>query len=344
MIGSIEINLSLEPIQNNLSGCFWNFKTYSDNSSIMPLNELRNLIDQAKKLGAETIILYDDYKTPYINFAEIQNYINDLNLTIQTFSDKNIGALPQNPNYTNCFKHKYSCFITLDGNVFPCQGLPLPIGNLHDHSLKKILEDSEIIENLKNHTHMIKGPCRKCPEFTNCYGCRGRAFALTGDYLASDPVCQKNHDKLEQITYLPMKVDKLIPQQKGMKVVSSLLNVEERFARVQSIFSDTSPFVNEDGSLEEIAYMEIMAQSAAVMNGFSKFDTGALPPGGFLLGGQKINIYKKTFANEKLITDIYKTAKFGNFGILTATIKREQEIIAEGEIKIFQNDGENNEI
>ncbi len=128
-----------------------------------------------------------------------------------------------------------------------------------------------------------------------------------------------------------------------MRVVSNLLEIGERYAKVESIFSSKSQFIKKDGSLEEITYMEIMAQSAAVMNGFEKFDTGAPDPAGFLIGGRKINIYAKTYAEEKLLIDIYKTAKFGNFGILTAKIKRGDDLIAEGEIKIYKNDGVQNE-
>ena len=223
--------------------------------------------------------------------------------------------------------------------VYPCAGMPLPIGNIRQKSLQRILEDSEVVQNIGNHTRMIKGPCRECDQFSNCYGCRGRAFALTGDYLASDPICPKNQDKLDNITTLPMSTQHLIPQKQGMRVVSRLLKIGERYGKVESVFSMNSPFINKDGSIEEMAYMEIMAQSAAAMNGFEKFDTGAPDPGGFLIGGQKIKIHTKAYVGEQLITDIYKTTKFGNFGILTATIKRQDDLIAEGEIKIYKNDG-----
>ena len=46
--------------------------------------------------------------------------------------------------------------------------------------------------------------------------------------------------------------------------------------------------------------------------------------------------------HEKLIIDIFKEAKFGNFGVLRATIKRDNELVSEGEIKIFKDDGANN--
>ncbi len=227
----------------------------------------------------------------------------------------------------------------MDGIVYPCAGMLLEIGNIRKASLKNILTDSEVIHNIRNHTQMIKGPCRGCKKFTNCCGCRGRAYRLTGDYLASDPICPKNQNKGDKITHLPMATNRLIPQEQGMRVVTTLLKVGERYGQVGSVFSTDSPFIKKDGSIEEMAYMEIMAQSAAAMHGFEKFDTGDRNHGGFLIGGQKINMYSNAFAGEKLITDIYKTTKFGNFGILTATIKRGDDLIAEGEIKIYGNDG-----
>ncbi|MCK5311842.1 MAG: SPASM domain-containing protein [Desulfobacteraceae bacterium] len=344
MIESIEINLDQKHSPSRLSDHFLDPEPSKQKNKILSPSEIINLITQADDLGAKKIVLYNNSKNPYPDIPKITDHIIKLNITSEILSDQSIESPPKDPVSIECLKHKYSCFVTLDGNIFPCKGLPLPIGNIHKDTLSKILTDSEIIENLKNHTSMIKGPCRQCNKFLNCYGCRGRAFALTGDYLASDPLCPENQDKLDKITYLPISVESFIPQKQGMRVVSTLLNIEERAAKVESVFSDKSPFVKKDGSLEEVAYMEIMAQSAAVMNGFSKFDTGAPPPGGFLVGGQKINIYKKSYIKEKLIIDIYKTAKFGGFGILSAIVKRGNETIAEGEIKIFQNDGESNEI
>jgi radical SAM protein with 4Fe4S-binding SPASM domain len=340
MIECIEIDLSSKQLANRFSNRFLS----SEHQENLSNKEINNLITQANELGAQKAILYFDPKNPYPDIEKITYHINHLKMVSEVFSNIMVCPLPKGSVVIECFKQKFSCFVTLDGNIYPCKGLPLSIGNIHQDTLGKILTDSEVIENLKNHEAMIKGPCRKCNAFSHCYGCRGRTFTLTGDYLASDPLCPKNQDKLNEITYLPMSVQHLIPQKQDMRVVSTLLKVGERFARVESVFSGKSPFVKSDGSLEEVAYMEIMAQSAAVMNGFSKFDTDAPPPSGFLVGGQKIHIYKKSFVKDKLKIDIYKTARFGGFGILTATVKRGQEIIAEGEIKIYHDNGENNEI
>ncbi len=308
------------------------------------LKKNNNLTRKHSKLhGASGF--YDKNNTCNIqNIDELIDFIRMQNMQVEIRSSGScMGMAALQYNDIQCTKHKFSCFVTYDGIVYPCAGTPLSIGNLRETTLDKIINDSEVFENLVNHENMIKGPCRECDSFSNCYGCRGRALSLTGDYLASDPLCTKNKGKSGMINYLPMAVADLIPQKRGMRLVSVLLTIGERCAEVESVFSRKSPFIKEDGTLEEIAYMEIMAQSAAVMNGFTKLNTGAPEPKGFLIGGQDIRIYTKTRAGEKLKTWIYKTVRFGNFGILTAKITRNQDLIAQGEIKIYQYDDENND-
>jgi radical SAM protein with 4Fe4S-binding SPASM domain len=74
----------------------------------------------------------------------------------------------------------------------PCVGLNVPLGNIRKRGLKEILSESRLLKDLKNHRQTIKGPCRTCDKAEQCYGCRGAAYQMTGDYLASDPLCWRN--------------------------------------------------------------------------------------------------------------------------------------------------------
>ncbi len=74
-----------------------------------------------------------------------------------------------------------------EGNVFPCRRFPISIGNLLNDSLKKIWEESDLLEKLRKKEN-LKGKCGSCG-INDCRGCRSLAFALTGDYLAEDPHC-----------------------------------------------------------------------------------------------------------------------------------------------------------
>lgn len=100
---------------------------------------------------------------------------------------------PQPPLVGNrCLRHLFSCLVNSTGEVMPCVGLNLSIGNIRRTPLKEILSNSQVREDLKNYRHTIKGPCGTCEKSDHCYGCRGAAYQMTGDYLASDPLCWRN--------------------------------------------------------------------------------------------------------------------------------------------------------
>lgn len=100
---------------------------------------------------------------------------------------------PQPPLVGNkCMRHQVSCLLTATGDVMPCVGVTIPLDNIRNNSLGHILKNSEVIRNLKNYREMITGECRDCDKAEECYGCRGAAYQLTGDYLASDPTCWRN--------------------------------------------------------------------------------------------------------------------------------------------------------
>jgi len=100
---------------------------------------------------------------------------------------------PQPPLVGNkCMRHQVSCVVTATGDVMPCVGVTIALDNIRDHKLAHILKHSEVVNNLKNYRNMIKGACRTCEKAEECYGCRGAAYQLTGDYLASDPTCWRN--------------------------------------------------------------------------------------------------------------------------------------------------------
>jgi radical SAM protein with 4Fe4S-binding SPASM domain len=100
---------------------------------------------------------------------------------------------PQPPLVGNrCMRHQVSCLVTATGEVMPCVGVTIGLGSIRRQPLATILETSEVIANLKNFRQTIKGQCRDCDKAEICYGCRGAAYQLTGDYLAADPTCWRN--------------------------------------------------------------------------------------------------------------------------------------------------------
>ncbi len=97
-----------------------------------------------------------------------------------------------------CNRHLYSCVVTSQGYVMPCIGVDIKIGNIREDKLKNILIYSNVRDELVNIKTNIKGPCRTCENNSECYGCRGNAYNITGDYLAADPTCWKHGDTVSR--------------------------------------------------------------------------------------------------------------------------------------------------
>ena len=81
-------------------------------------------------------------------------------------------------------------FISYRGDVQTCGFLDISAGNLieNDFDFGKIWLESEFLEEIRNLSG-YKGNCGICEYVGICGGCRARAFAMNGDYLAADPVC-----------------------------------------------------------------------------------------------------------------------------------------------------------
>jgi radical SAM protein with 4Fe4S-binding SPASM domain len=80
------------------------------------------------------------------------------------------------------------CFISHEGEVYPCGYLPVIAGDLRKQTFRDIWENSQVFHELRD-TNNLKGKCGCC-EFRNvCMGCRARAYAATGDFMDEEPFC-----------------------------------------------------------------------------------------------------------------------------------------------------------
>ncbi|MBI1811436.1 MAG: SPASM domain-containing protein, partial [Nitrospirae bacterium] len=237
-----------------------------------------------------------------------------------------------------CLRHQFSCAIDSYGYVQPCVGVTIPVGNIREKKLADIIRESEVMQDLKNYKKTIKGPCSECLNLNKCYGCRGAAYQLTGDYLASDPLCWKNADRQDDIVRLPVNASELIPHKPPMLIVKKLVAIKERESITEVEISKDTIFVSEDGRLDEASYPELIAQSIAAQDGFRKIKNGNGGSKGFLLGVKNLEILGSARVGDTLRVSVCKLAKYGGFGVIKGEIFKGEDIIARGEIKVWQDE------
>jgi radical SAM protein with 4Fe4S-binding SPASM domain len=75
-----------------------------------------------------------------------------------------------------------------NGDVTPCPYLPVFAGTLRGGSLADLWTSSELFTGIRRRTSLA-GRCGECEMNAHCGGCRARAYGMTGDLMAEDPLC-----------------------------------------------------------------------------------------------------------------------------------------------------------
>ena len=97
------------------------------------------------------------------------------------------SPLLQNYAHGSCPAGKYYCRITPLGDITPCPYMPVSAGNVRESSFADLWHGAKVFDDLREPA--LGGRCGACEFSRICGGCRCRAYATYGDYLAEDPAC-----------------------------------------------------------------------------------------------------------------------------------------------------------
>lgn len=234
-----------------------------------------------------------------------------------------------------CLRHQYSCVINAAGDVTPCVGVTVTLGNIRQKPLADILAQSNVLRNLKDFRRTIKGPCRECDKAETCYGCRGAAYQLTGDYLASDPLCWRNAGTVDPNPSLPSPAAQWLPHRPPMAMVDALAEFGE-WSRIEATIAPDNLFLR-DGVLDSEALPEIAAQASAVVSGFEEENHQIR---GMLTGVRDVTVSAPVHCGDKLAVWVRKSVQIDNYYTVDFRICLPSgEVCAQGELSLCRLDG-----
>jgi AdoMet-dependent heme synthase len=163
-------------------------------------SELLPTMDLAEEVGAKALHLFfmvptgrgrEDCQISAMRHEELLRQISEesqrRSIEIQVVCVPQYARVPHRGRPGGCLAGRSFVFISRSGEVNPCGYMPIKAGNIREKSFTHIWNDSEIFRSLR--TNSLKGRCGKCAYSKPCGGCRARAYAQTGEYLDSDPLC-----------------------------------------------------------------------------------------------------------------------------------------------------------
>jgi heme b synthase len=87
-----------------------------------------------------------------------------------------------------CIAAQTICLIDCFGNLKPCSYFHSSVGNVKQVPFKQLWFESKVFNDLRDFKR-YKGKCGECEYVNVCGGCRARADAIYGDYMAEEPFC-----------------------------------------------------------------------------------------------------------------------------------------------------------
>jgi radical SAM protein with 4Fe4S-binding SPASM domain len=115
---------------------------------------------------------------PHFVKTVLENAATDTDAKIRTYSG-GAGGCPAGTHYMG---------IRPNGDVTPCPYLPVFAGNLRREALSDLWTSSQLFTDIRRRS-ALEGKCGPCEMNGHCGGCRARAYGMTGNLMAEDPLC-----------------------------------------------------------------------------------------------------------------------------------------------------------
>lgn len=140
---------------------------------------------------------------------------------------------------------------------------------------------------------------------------------------------------METESHFPIDAQKLILHRKPMCQIDHLVEVTEKSGTVSTSVLADNVLLDEDGLLDRLALVEMIAQTYAALKGYASRRAGKPINPGFLVGIRKFAVYEDVQLGDRIMVHVEMIKEFGGFALAKGDILRGDVCIATGIIKLW---------
>jgi len=126
------------------------------------------------------------------SFLEFLRMIKkDKKVSLGILIDHGIGPWQEDGTF-QCDSGRAVCYISSEGDLYPCPGLIFDrfnVGNVYEKPISELLKSPAMSRIRKLHHGDLTEPCTSCDNNRCSGGCRGAAYATSGSELAAPTYC-----------------------------------------------------------------------------------------------------------------------------------------------------------
>ncbi|MHB8771795.1 MAG: hypothetical protein ACYC7J_12400 [Syntrophales bacterium] len=134
-------------------------------------------------------------------------------------------------------------------------------------------------------------------------------------------------------------IEALIPHRDRMRLITAVLAVDEEKAVTSADASETWPLVS-GGSVDALVTIELVAQTAALLEGWRRLRTGQGGTTGWLVGIKNAEFRSARIpVNATLVTEVARSYALEGYAVFTGTVGIGSEKVAAVQIQVLRPEG-----
>ena len=136
-----------------------------------------------------------------------------------------------------------------------------------------------------------------------------------------------------------VNIEELLPHRNGMKLIDSIIEVNEEGAVSESTVTEKWPLIEGD-SINPIILIELVAQTAGICIGWEELKKKGKNKGGkgWLAGVKEARFYRDTIPlGSQIITDVRKVFDFENYHEISGVIRVGGDLVGEVSVQIVKS-------
>jgi predicted hotdog family 3-hydroxylacyl-ACP dehydratase len=134
---------------------------------------------------------------------------------------------------------------------------------------------------------------------------------------------------------LPIDAELLVPHRQPICMINRLVEYRDGSGIVEAFIHSGNLLVAEDGVLDGVAYMELIAQSFAAFKGYHDMLDEKPVKKGFLVVMKHMECKGEAFLGDLLKINVSTVSEVGGFAVAEGIITRGDEVMASGSLTLW---------
>ena len=134
---------------------------------------------------------------------------------------------------------------------------------------------------------------------------------------------------------LPVDAEELIPHRRPVCMIDRLVEYRDESCVIETLIDSGNLLVDEDGTLDRVAYMELIAQAFAAFKGYHDMLQEKPVKKGFLVVVKHMECKGEASLGDLLRINVSTVSEVGGFAVAEGIVTRGDEVIASGTLTLW---------